>query len=129
MPSFFGQRKVFALRAWRGRCPQCGVGRLFAGYARLRERCPSCGLVYRREQGAMTGAMYVSTVVSELFAAALAVLLFLATDWSAAVAVPVGIALVVVFSYLWLPRAMALWVAVEYATDVSNGESWVSPRP
>jgi hypothetical protein len=76
----------------------------------------------------MTGAMYVSAVVTEVFAAALAVLLFLATDWPASVAVPVGIALVVVFSYLFLPYAIATWVAVEYATDVHNGESWVSPR-
>ena len=77
----------------------------------------------------MTGAMYVSAVVTEIFAAALAVLLFLATDWSASVAVPVGIALVIAFSYLFLPYAMAVWVAIEYATDVANGESWVSPRP
>ena len=125
MPS----RILYLRRTLSGRCPQCAEGPLFARYARLHERCPVCGLVYRREQGSMTGAMYVSTVVSELFAAALAVLLFLLTDWSSAIAVPVGIALVVVFSYFWLPRAMALWVAVEYATDVANGESWVSPRP
>jgi uncharacterized protein (DUF983 family) len=127
-PSPLAQRKLFALRALRGHCPQCGEGALFAGYARLHPVCPACGLVYRRESGAMTGSMYLSAVVTEIFAALLAVALFFATDWSTPVALSVGVALVLAFSYFWLPRAIGLWVATEYATDVSNGESWTRPR-
>jgi uncharacterized protein (DUF983 family) len=129
VPTAFAQRKLFALRALKNRCPQCAQGALFAGYARLHPACPSCGLVYRRESGAMTGSMYLSAVVTEIFAALLAVALFLATDWSTPVALSVGLVLVLAFSYFWLPRAIALWVATEYATDVANGESWTSPRP
>ena len=33
------------------RCPNCGHGALFAGWARHLERCPVCGLVYERNQG------------------------------------------------------------------------------
>jgi uncharacterized protein (DUF983 family) len=122
-------RKLFLRRALKSRCPQCGTGALFARYARLHPACPDCGLVYRREQGAMTGSMYLSAIATEVFAALLAVALFFATDWSTPVALGVGLALVVVFAYFWLPRAIALWVAIEYATDVHNGESWASPRP
>lgn len=128
MSSAFAQRKRFALRALQSRCPQCAEGPLFAGYARLHPACPACGLVYRRESGAMTGSMYLSAVVTEIFAAVLALVLFFATDWSTPVALTVGLSLVLVFSYVWLPRAIALWVATEYATDVANGESWTRPR-
>ena len=31
-------------RGWRGRCPQCGQGRLFGGYLAVNEACPQCGL-------------------------------------------------------------------------------------
>jgi len=37
---------------------------LFEGYARLKQQCDACGLVFRREQGAMTGSMYMSAVVT-----------------------------------------------------------------
>jgi uncharacterized protein (DUF983 family) len=31
-------------RGLRGRCPQCGEGRLFSGFLGLRPRCDKCGL-------------------------------------------------------------------------------------
>ncbi len=31
-------------RGLRHRCPQCGAGRLFAGYVKTRAECPKCGL-------------------------------------------------------------------------------------
>jgi uncharacterized protein (DUF983 family) len=29
-----------------GRCPQCGTGKLFNGFLRLKDRCDACGLDY-----------------------------------------------------------------------------------
>ncbi len=117
--------KTFVARAWRGRCPRCGEGTLFASHFRLTHSCSDCGLVYRREDGAMTGQMYLTAVVTELFAAALVLVLFFLTDWGPWTAIPVGMLLVVAFSYAFLPRGMALWVAIEFMTDVGNGEPWV----
>jgi uncharacterized protein (DUF983 family) len=123
-----GARLVFLRRAWRRRCPQCGEGRLFRRYARLERECATCGLVYRRESGSQTGSMYLTAAVTELFAAMVALALFFATDWSTGVALTVGVVFVLGFSYTFLPISMATWVAVEYAVDVSNGESWAQPR-
>jgi uncharacterized protein (DUF983 family) len=33
-------------RGLRGRCPNCGKGRLFAGFLNVRARCEACGLDY-----------------------------------------------------------------------------------
>jgi len=73
--------------------------------------------------------MYFRAAVTEIFAAALALGLYFLTDWSQPVALGVGTALVLGFGYLILPVSMAFSTAVEYATDVSNGEAWVKPRP
>lgn len=116
-------------RALGRRCPQCGDGRLFGGVFRLREACETCGLRYRREPGAQTGSMYVSAAVTELFAASLALALFLLTDLDVRAGLALGVPLVVGFCYLFLPVSMAFWAAVEYATDVSNREPWAQPRP
>jgi uncharacterized protein (DUF983 family) len=43
-----------AAALWRGltkRCPHCGKGPIYLGWAREVGRCPSCGLVYERNQG------------------------------------------------------------------------------
>ncbi|MFN0006598.1 MAG: DUF983 domain-containing protein [Planctomycetota bacterium] len=121
-------RALFFRRVLGRRCPQCGQGELFRRWARLHERCGVCGLVYRREQGAMTGSMYLAAVATEIVAAGIAVALFFGTSWSPAVAITVGLALHFVFAAWFFPRSMALWVAIEYATDVQNGEWWARPR-
>lgn len=38
-------------RGWRKRCPHCGRGRIFSGWAHHEERCEACGLVYERNPG------------------------------------------------------------------------------
>ena len=38
-------------RGLRRRCPHCGRGPLFSGFAHHLDRCSSCGLVYERNSG------------------------------------------------------------------------------
>jgi uncharacterized protein (DUF983 family) len=107
-------------RSWAGNCPRCDRGALFQSRFRLRPGCTVCGLVYRREPGAMTGQMYLSAVVTEVFAVLLIVLIWVGTDWSPWRSIAVSVPLVIVFSYWFLPKAMALWVGIEFLTDVAN---------
>ncbi len=112
-------------RALRRRCPRCGGEELFASRFRLLERCGQCDLVFRKEAGAMTGQMYLSAVVTELFAGALVLLLWFFTDLSTPQALAIGLPLVVGFSYLVLPPSMAIWVAVEFLSDrVGERADW-----
>jgi len=118
-------RARIARRALARRCPRCGQGALFARYARLHASCERCGLVYRRESGAQTGSMYVIATATELFTAALVIAVFTLTDWSPWTSIALCLPLVLGFCYAFLPWSMSLWVAVEYATDRLNRESWV----
>lgn len=115
-------------RALRRRCPQCGQAPLFARFARLRERCDACGLIYRREPGAELGSMTLIAIASELLAAALILLIWWGTDWGIWASLAVSVPIVVTASYALVPWCMALWVGVEYLTDVHNGEGWAQPR-
>ena len=122
------QRRTFFARALRKTCPQCGKGELFVRWAKLHDRCAVCGLVYRREAGGMIGSMYLSAIATELFAMAVVLVIFFSTSWSLRTMIAVGLALHFAFAAWFLPRSMAIWVAVEYATDVGNGEWWAKPR-
>jgi len=116
------------VRVLRRRCPQCGVGALFRAYARLPLSCPHCGLLYRREQGALTGTMYMTAAVGEVFAAALIFLFWYAFEWTTLEFVLVTTPLAFLFCTLFLPVAQAVWVGVEYATDLQSREPWVDWR-
>jgi len=72
--------------------------------------------------------MYLSAAITELFAALVCVALFLLTDWSVRTGLLVGVPLVILFAFITYPRAMALWVAVEYWTDLKNGAPWAKLR-
>lgn len=116
-------------RVLHKRCPQCGQGALFAGYARLRERCEVCGLVYRRERGAELGSMYLLATVSQVFAA---LVFFAFAFWiglGSLASMLIGLPLVVAFCYGLLPWSMGIWTAVEYLTDLGNREWWADLRP
>lgn len=110
-------------RALRRRCPACGRGALFAGFQRLRRSCPACGWVVEREPGAVTGAMYLISIVSQLFAAALFFVVWIFTDWGPWTKLAVALPAIAVFSFVALPFVRALWVAVDYLTDVGTGET------
>lgn len=120
--------RVCVRRALAKRCPQCGRGRLFGSTFRLHERCGHCGLVYRREPGAELGSMTLVAVVTELLAGALFLLVWALTDWGAGTALALTVPVTVAFCYACQPYCMALWVAVDYLTDLSNGEWWAKPR-
>jgi uncharacterized protein (DUF983 family) len=114
-------------RALRKRCPQCGQGKLFLGYARLAAGCNSCKLIYRREQGSMTGSMYLTAVVTEVVAVFMIGLAWIFTDWTAPVFIAVSVPSMLLFSAWLLPVSQAIWVGVEYSTDAGNRENWVRP--
>ncbi|MFM7299408.1 MAG: DUF983 domain-containing protein, partial [Planctomycetota bacterium] len=112
-PTLDGVKLRCLRRVVRHTCPQCGVGALFDRWAHLRERCNHCGLIYRREDGAELGSMYLSATVSQLFAAAVFVLLWVFTDLGAWGGFAVGAPIVLAFCYGFLPLSMALWTAIE----------------
>ena len=118
--------QAFLRRVLTRRCPRCGRGELFASTFRLRRQCAVCSHVYRRDGGAMTGQMYLTTAVSEAFAVFLIALVFLGTSWGAATAIGICAPLVLAFSYWVLPRSMALWAAVDLMVDVVNKEPWTT---
>ena len=115
--------RVLLRRALRLRCPACGEGRLFDGFARVRRKCAECSWVLEREPGASTGAMYLTSVVSQFFAVGLWLVLWWVTDWSTGVMVAIAIPMIAIFSLATLPHSKSLWIAVEYYTDLASGDS------
>lgn len=70
----------------RCRCPQCGVGPVFEGYLKLRDRCAACGADFKAADAGDGPAVFVILIVGAIVAPLLLVLQrFDLPDWVALV--------------------------------------------
>lgn len=60
------------------RCPRCREGRVFAGQFAMHDNCPVCNLLFMREPGYFTGAMYVTYALGIPIIALLTLVAYLA---------------------------------------------------
>jgi uncharacterized protein (DUF983 family) len=103
------------------RCPNCGEGRVFSSFFKMRNDCAMCGLSFYPESGYYVGAMYLDYILSAaIFLAAYVPSLFLPdiTHFSYLTKnlLWIGFATIVC---LGLARpSYSLWLAVDY---------WITP--
>ena len=103
-------------RALRLRCPNCGQGKPFVSWLRMRSQCEVCGLVYERgEEGYQVGSYMFAIVAAELVFAAVFLAIVLATwptpPW--ALLQYGGIALMVVVPFVLFPFTKTLFLAFD----------------
>ena len=102
-------------RGLRKRCPHCGQGPLFSGFAHHLERCSVCGLIYERN----AGDTWAFTIIGDRIpVAAVIILIYFGVVRShpvlgAAVFVVVGIGLIAT-----APNRWGLGIALHYASRV-----------
>jgi uncharacterized protein (DUF983 family) len=60
----------------RGRCPNCGEGKVFAGYLKFAARCPACGANFAVADAGDGPAVFVVLVVGAIVAPLLFILQF-----------------------------------------------------
>lgn len=103
-------------RALRLRCPNCGKGKLFESWLRMRAECPVCGFRFERgEHGYQVGSYMFNIVASELAFAAVFVGLVVATwpspPWT--LLEYGGIAMMIVAPFVFFPFSRALFLAFD----------------
>jgi uncharacterized protein (DUF983 family) len=107
-----GFRRLAAIMTRR--CPRCLEGPVFATLFRMHAQCPACGLLFEREPGYFTGAMYLSYGVALLVTAPV----WLVMVWFGRSLVLVVIGPLLVVGSPWLFRyARVLWLHLDQAFD------------
>ena len=116
MPEFTSHASLMFGRALRLRCPNCGQGKPFVSWFRMRSQCEVCGLAFERgDEGYQVGSYMFNIVAAELVFAAVFVAIVLATwpspPWS--LLQYGGIALMVVVPFLLFPFTKTLFLAFD----------------
>ena len=108
-------------RGLRFRCPNCGEGRLFSSFFKMRDACAICGLSFYPESGYYAGAMYLDYALSAaVFLAVFVPSLFLPelTHLSYEVKNVLWIAFGAALCLGLSRPSYSLWLAIDY---------WISP--
>jgi uncharacterized protein (DUF983 family) len=103
-------------RTLRLRCPNCGKGRPFVSWFRMRSHCEVCGLAFERgEEGYQVGSYTFNIVAPELVFAAVFLAIVLLTwpspPWT--LLQYGGIALMVIAPFLRFPFTKTLFLAFD----------------
>ncbi|MGE3302598.1 MAG: DUF983 domain-containing protein [Hyphomonadaceae bacterium] len=106
--------------AVKARCPNCGKGKLFAGFIRFAPRCDVCGVSFRTADVGDGAAVFVMFIVGAIvvplafilqFAFAAPTVLTLATACAAAIALSLGL----------LRPVKALLYALQFRNKAAEG--------
>ena len=54
------------LRGWRGRCPNCGNGRMFRAFLKVADKCPACGEALHHQRADDAPAYFVILIVGHI---------------------------------------------------------------
>ena len=102
-------------RALVRRCPRCGGGHIYRGWAALEEHCPTCGFRFEREPGYWVGALIINMAATLImFFGTIAIGVALTwpdVAWDGLFVATIAVALLV--PVLFYPWSKSIWMATE----------------
>jgi uncharacterized protein (DUF983 family) len=104
-------------RAWRLRCPRCGLRPLFKNLFSMNPVCTACHLKYEREPGYFLGSIYVNYGVTALLVTVAYMALVFSQLVEPQTALWIVTAFVLVFPIWFFRYARSLWLGFDNFWD------------
>ncbi len=122
--STWGQRiRRVLLAVAQRRCPQCGDGRPFHSWFRMREACPVCGRSFHRQSGSTTGVMQMGSMVLLVVATVLWFIVDALTGWPIAASLGATVVLSLLFGLWFHPYAKLIWEGIDVLIDSAGDQT------
>jgi uncharacterized protein (DUF983 family) len=115
------------LRGLRGRCPNCGEGRLFRSYLKPVETCASCHESLKHIR-ADDGPAWLTILVVGHVVVGLALYLEMYAPQPVATSIVIFVSLALSSTLLLLPRAKGVFIGAIWAMDATGDEPAALPR-
>jgi uncharacterized protein (DUF983 family) len=119
--------RVLLPRALRLRCPNCGTGKLFAGWFRMHPRCSECGFKFERGPGYWLGSIYVNYGLAAILVTAGYFVLFFTEALPQETVLWVLTSFCVIFPLCFFRFARSIWIALDVYFDPVRAEELEKP--
>jgi uncharacterized protein (DUF983 family) len=119
-------------RGWRGRCPNCGQGKLFRAFLKVDDHCSACGQDFSGHRADDLPAYLVIVIVGHIV---VPVILFIETNysWPVALQLAVYLPLMLVCSLVLLQPVKGAVVGLQWAFHMhgfdENDPDYKGPAP
>lgn len=119
------------LRGAMGRCPACGVGRMFSSYLKVVDKCPHCGEELHHQRADDAPAYFTMAIVGHIVIAGVLTMerAFAPETW---VQLAVWLPMTLILSLALLPFVKGLLVALQWALRMhgfGKGRDPAGPDP
>jgi len=104
---------------FRGRCPRCGEGRLFAGFLKVADECRFCGLKFGFENAGDGAVPFLILLIGGI-GVGLGAWVMLAFDTPVWVPIAVTVPVCAVLTLVLLPKAKGLLIALQYVNHAGD---------
>jgi uncharacterized protein (DUF983 family) len=105
-------------RGFFGHCPNCGEGRLFAGYLKVEPRCEVCGHDLGRYRADDGPAYFTILIVGHVIVAPLLCFSFIWT-WNVGLVLALTLPPILLATLLLLPRVKGAFIGGQWATGAA----------
>jgi uncharacterized protein (DUF983 family) len=113
----FDRARKILFRGLMLRCPDCGEAGIYQAPLQVKHHCTHCGLVFQREQGYFTGALYINLLVAEFSVLLTFVICLLVgvenTDRMFAILLAMGVLMPLLFFH----HSRSLWLCFDHFID------------
>lgn len=109
-----GRAKRIVLRGLKLRCPNCGLGPLYASLTRMHSSCDYCDLVFEREQGYFIGAIYINIISTESTLFMTLLIYGLVTGTIDQRILTIVFVLAVIMPLVFFRHSRSLWLSIDH---------------
>ena len=109
-----GRAKRIVVRGLRLRCPNCGLGPLYATMLRMHASCDYCDLVFEREQGYFIGAIYINIIATESTLFLTLLIYGLITGTINQQILTILFVLAIVMPLIFFRHSRSLWLSIDH---------------
>lgn len=102
------------VRGLKLRCPNCGLGRLYASVFRMHTACDYCDLVFEREQGYFIGAIYINIIATESILFLTLLIYGLITGTVDQRILTILFVLAVIIPLIFFRHSRSLWLSIDH---------------
>jgi len=115
------------MRGARGRCPACGVGRMFSSYLKVADSCPHCGEDLHHQRADDAPAYFTMVIVGHIVVAGVLAMerAYVPPTW---VQLAVWLPMTAILSLALLPVVKGMLVGMQWALRM-HGFGGVSDAP
>jgi uncharacterized protein (DUF983 family) len=105
------------------KCPNCGLGALYASLFRMNTSCRYCDLVFEREQGYFIGAVYINVIATETTLLLTLLIYGLITGTITTRILTVLFILGIALPFLFFHHSRSLWLAFDHSLSPEKTSS------